>query len=525
MEFFKKCLFFVIAFFFYLPANAAQEGWAEYCTVVQNIKTPIYHSEEGFGWKYPIRRIGDADPPPGGTGGAFYLHPVSTEIPAHLRCKFPGRAIKSFRIKVAGNRNGDWVMVLKVNGKTVKTALVDGKRWHVYTVPVDARGRYTTVDLFAKANGWFFEYAFVDEIKPVFYSSNNRNAGQGLVAYYSFDTCTAKDYSGHALDGKIKGSVACVNGVKGKAFYFSGNGYVKLPPFNAMWDRGMSVCAWAKFEEPRNFERIIDFGNGPGDSNGMNVWFGRRGRTNDVCVESWVNADGSFNREKGRLTFPEGIENGRKRFYCFTINNRDGEMTIYIDGKRVARKMGNPVANVKRFQNYIGHSNWSFFDPDFKGMIDEVKIFNYPLSSRQVAALYAADSSAGKAVEESFNSKQTDRVKFGRCAVIDELSAEAFRKADAQPTFSTGVRRVFAVCKFSSAGKSNIEAVWYYMGSSNDEKEYIIRKSITVTRPVVNNYLKFYMEMPPGKNWPQGKYEVDILVDGKLRKTLYFNMK
>ncbi|WP_456437919.1 LamG domain-containing protein [Desulfurobacterium sp.] len=422
---------------------------------------------------------------------------------------------------MAGNRNGDWVMLLKVNGKTVKTATVDGKRWYVYTIPVRNNRRYTTVDLFAKANGWFFEYAFIDEIKPVFRSSIKLD--RRPVAYYSFDTCTAKDYSGHGQDGEIKGNVACVNGAKGKALYFSGNGYVKLPPFGAIWSKGMSVCAWARFEEPRNFERIVDFGNGPGDSNGMNVWFGRVGTTNNIAVESWINSDGNINRSVGRLTYPGGIENGKAKFYCFTINNSNREMAIYINGRKVAQKFGNSVANVERFQNFIGHSNWSFFDPDFKGMIDEVKIFNYALSPEQVAALYRS-SSVIKKPQTTFNQKPAGIVRFGRCAVMNELSVAAFERAGTQPAFPVNTRSVYAVCEISSSAKANIDTVWYYFRPSG-EKEYIIRKSITLSRPVTKNYLKFYLEMPPNRNWPQGKYEVDILVNGNVRKVLYFNMR
>ncbi|WP_456395871.1 LamG domain-containing protein [Desulfurobacterium sp.] len=526
-QFFLLCLFIFLSVpVLSLSSFAYTESWANYCEVVRTISMPIYHSEEHFGWKYPIRTIGDANPPPGGNGGAFYIHPVSMSVPAHVKCKFPQRNMEAIRVKVAGNINGGWIMVLRVNGRTVKTVKVDGKRWYVYTIPVkgDNNG-YTTVDLFAKANGWFFEYAFIDEIKPIL--SSFVKIDKRPVAYYSFDTCTAKDYSGHGLNGDIKGNVACVNGVKGKAFYFSGDGYVKLPPFGAIWSRGMSVCAWVRFEEPRNFEKIIDFGNGPGDSSGMNVWFGRTGSTNNISVESWINSDGNLNRSRGRLTYFDGIESRKAKYYCFTINNSNKDMAIYIDGRKVAEKLGNPVANVKRFQNFIGHSNWSFFDPDFKGMIDEVKIFNYPLSPGQIAALYRRTrvlqkSPLGSKPKLPVSNRPVNRVKFGKCAVISELSAAAFdRAAGAQPTYSVMTKRIYAVCKVSSPGRTNIDAIWYYFTPSG-EKEYIIRKSITISRPVTDNYLKFYLEMSPGRNWPQGKYEVDILVNGNVRKILYF---
>ncbi|SNR88701.1 hypothetical protein [Desulfurobacterium atlanticum] len=165
----RLILFFLFAFlstlFLSTSSFAYTERWANYCSIVKNIPTPIYNSSEHFGWKPRIRQIGDAMPPPGGNGGAFYLHPVSTTEPAHLKCRFPANT-KAVKLKVAGNRNGDWIMILKVNGETVKTATINGRKWHTFTIPVNSRNKPVIVDLFVKANGWYYEYAFIDEIKP-----------------------------------------------------------------------------------------------------------------------------------------------------------------------------------------------------------------------------------------------------------------------------------------------------------------------------------------------------------------------
>ena len=51
---------------------------------------------------------------------------------------------------------------------------------------------------------------------------------RGLVAYYSFDDCSAKDLSGNGNDGIIYGA-KCVNGKFGKALSFDGvNDYVDI---------------------------------------------------------------------------------------------------------------------------------------------------------------------------------------------------------------------------------------------------------------------------------------------------------
>ncbi len=51
---------------------------------------------------------------------------------------------------------------------------------------------------------------------------------RGLVAYYSFDDCSAKDLSGNGNDGIIYGA-KCVDGKFGKALSFDGvNDYVRV---------------------------------------------------------------------------------------------------------------------------------------------------------------------------------------------------------------------------------------------------------------------------------------------------------
>ena len=47
----------------------------------------------------------------------------------------------------------------------------------------------------------------------------------GLVAYYSFDDCTARDVSGNGMDGSIKNNVSCTQGIQGsKAIHLQGQG-------------------------------------------------------------------------------------------------------------------------------------------------------------------------------------------------------------------------------------------------------------------------------------------------------------
>ncbi len=230
-------------------------------------------------------------------------------------------------------------------------------------------------------------------------SPSSAVSGQGLLAYYNFDNCSAQDMSGNHLNGILYGSPKCIGGLEVNSLYFNqvdrdngcgrpGGDFVAIPSLGGVFQQGITICAWAKFVSPRSYERILDLGNGPGEQGGYNVVFGRVGTSNTIAIESWINTDGYINRTVGRLAYP-GIVNGQWQHYCATIDNATRRMRLYINGQLKAEKIGNPVVNVPRSRNFIAHSNWCYNDPDFKGAIDEFRIYNRPLSQKEIKDLYS----------------------------------------------------------------------------------------------------------------------------------------
>jgi len=221
----------------------------------------------------------------------------------------------------------------------------------------------------------------------------------GLAGYYTFCDCTAHDNSINHRDGTVVGTPRCIRGIRDNGFEFNetpggnngcglaGGQYIKLPPLGAIWADGFTVCAWVRYDEIQSYERIIDFSNNTGEAGGMPIWFGREGNSNNLTFESWISADGGFNRSTGRLTAVNAITNGNIEYYCATISG--DTMRIYVNGNLVAEKQhGNPIANVARTNNYIGHSAWYCNDPDFKGFMDEVRIYNRALSPEEIQSLF-----------------------------------------------------------------------------------------------------------------------------------------
>ncbi|MCA6074603.1 LamG domain-containing protein [Fulvivirga sedimenti] len=168
----------------------------------------------------------------------------------------------------------------------------------------------------------------------------------------------------------------------------SPSSYMTIDSIGPIWNDGFSVVAIVEFSENRYFERIIDFGNGPGEQEGFNVTLSRLQESNSLAFTSWINSDSLLNRTRGRVVAADVIENGQPMFIAGTISE-NGVMAIYVDGVRINRKSnGHPVINIPRTSNFIGRSNWCDEDPDFKGRIETLMIFNKDLSSNEVTALY-----------------------------------------------------------------------------------------------------------------------------------------
>jgi gliding motility-associated-like protein len=226
----------------------------------------------------------------------------------------------------------------------------------------------------------------------------SQNPTRGLVLHYSFDEGIQNgmviDKSGNGIPrhGTVIGNptsaykglyLNCIdrNNTCGK----SGGDWITMPTLEPQWQEGLTVSAWVKFEaENRNFERIIDLGDAAGDYAGYKVWFGRSQQTNDLQIENWhVNDRPNISI----LKVLNGIIEEELHHYVASISPT-GTLRIYVDGKKLAEKSGKPMANVSRSKNYWGHSNWCDLDPDFRGLFDELRLYNRELSETEVIALF-----------------------------------------------------------------------------------------------------------------------------------------
>ena len=236
-------------------------------------------------------------------------------------------------------------------------------------------------------------------LTPVFCNGQDLISLEGnqLVLHYDFNTCLPTDQSGNGFDAIINGSPDCnlqlgMNGLLlnqndiGTSCSASNAGdYITLPSMDAMWASGFTVSAWVRFEDTQqHFERIFDFGNGPGESGGTPVFMGRYYQSNDIGFGSWVSS--SITNRSNVLVVENAIVNNSLQFFAATISG--DVMKVYVNGKLKGTRTGTPILNVARANNYIGRSNWCTYDPNFKGFLGEFRLYNYALSENEIETLF-----------------------------------------------------------------------------------------------------------------------------------------
>ena len=141
----------------------------------------------------------------------------------------------------------------------------------------------------------------------------------GLVAYYSFDDCTAKDLSGNGNDGTINGA-KCVDGNFGKALEFNGvDDYVKI---DKRFDLSqITVIAWIKPRSFRDWAGIVTYGTKSHSPWALQVW-------GDGALRFIINWNGSFKAINSIIKMQANPAN-----YYFVAATYDGSVVrLYING-------------------------------------------------------------------------------------------------------------------------------------------------------------------------------------------------
>jgi hypothetical protein len=214
----------------------------------------------------------------------------------------------------------------------------------------------------------------------------------GLVAYWSFDNCDATDDSGNGHDGTIYGNPQCVEGEKGKAFSFDGvDGYIEAPKPNITTDSSFTISFWMKYEWQPHRIWILYFGYHDqypcgSDNNGFTTLI-------NVNTEWWLSTGvtqfGFFCGDQNQFNIAN-IQ-GQWMHVSTVYDKQNSVLKSYINGSLVdSDNTFSP--RISDYPFYIAKASPPYAtvygDSNFKGNIDEVRIYNRALSEAEIQALY-----------------------------------------------------------------------------------------------------------------------------------------
>jgi hypothetical protein len=195
------------------------------------------------------------------------------------------------------------------------------------------------------------------------------------VALYRFEGNANDD--GGQYNGTWHGNEQYVDGKFGQAAKFDGNGsYIDIGGnFDEIITSGssFSISGWIRWDALNNWSRFVDF-------KGYFVVF-NKGTGNTLIVDYRGN-------NNHRVQLDNFIEIGKLYHFVYVYNKDTNEYLLYINGNKMNTTDDDAGDNVStKSGNYIAKSNWDG-DDYFKGLIDQVRIFNKALTDEEVNTLY-----------------------------------------------------------------------------------------------------------------------------------------
>ena len=209
---------------------------------------------------------------------------------------------------------------------------------------------------------------------------------RGLVGRWTFDEgegTIARDSSGGANHGRVMGGAKWTEGRIGGALEFDGmDDFVSIPNESSFDITGsITVSAWIKVESfSKSWQAIV--------TKGDRSW--RLHRANDTKSVGWACSDLS-RQQIGDLYGKKAVMDGQWHHVAGVL---DGSKTsIFVDGTIDASAQSSPNISVNDFPVLIG-ANAQVKGRLFRGLIDDVRIYNRALSVDEVRTLSKGGAAA-----------------------------------------------------------------------------------------------------------------------------------
>jgi len=201
-----------------------------------------------------------------------------------------------------------------------------------------------------------------------------------LMGWWKFDEGTgdiAYDSSGYGNDGTIHGAT-WADGKFGKALSFDGDDYVDVPDDDSLKPELVTLEAWVKSDgSPGRYKYIAGKKYAPGWGS-YHLYTGNTGG-----LRFYIGHSGGFIASPDAGT---GIWDDNWHHIVGTYNGY--VVKLYVDGNEISGGTETTEDIAYNSENfYIGSYGTGYY---FKGLIDEVKVYNRPLSGTEILEHYQA---------------------------------------------------------------------------------------------------------------------------------------
>jgi len=228
----------------------------------------------------------------------------------------------------------------------------------------------------------------------MFLFSNRAHAG--LTHRYTFnDAGAVKDSAGN-IDGTLKGGATVADGKltlknDNKTSGDDGVAYVDFPQPLLPKTGSVTIVFWFTAKDAGQFSRVLDIGDQDNAEGQAFIYFTPRNADDQSRAAITATDAGSKTSQDN-----DRLDDGKPHMVAIVIDGSAKKLHVFIDGKepQSATDLGqNTLDTVRQKHAWLGRSAFDT-DAGFTGSIDELRIYDNPLSAVDVAAAFKSGPDA-----------------------------------------------------------------------------------------------------------------------------------
>lgn len=232
--------------------------------------------------------------------------------------------------------------------------------------------------------------------------------GDGLLARYEFEE-NANDTTINMNHAAVSDAATFTTGKSGGSALnmAATDAFAQLPPDIAD-HKQLTVAAWVYWIGISGWQRIFDFGNGEGEYMFLTP------RASNGLMRFAIKNNGDEQSVDGC-----SLTDYRNQWVHVAVTLGDDSVTVYVNGQPVASSTSITLrpTDFHPLVNYVGHSQFAA-DPDFKGSVDDVRIYSYALTADEVKKLVDEANGIDNVTVASQSSFNVDMSQANRQIVL-----------------------------------------------------------------------------------------------------------